>query len=169
MHQNDEWLDLVDAEDRVIGKRLRSDIYAEGSHNYRVINAFIVNAHGELWIPRRTAEKKICPSCLDMSVGGHVESGEGYDDALRRETMEEISVDLTKVPYRLLGHLTPEKDGVYCFMQVYEIASDTAPAYNPIDFVGYEWIAPRALLERITNGEKAKDDLPVLVRHFYGG
>ncbi|MFY9463164.1 MAG: hypothetical protein WAP52_03190 [Candidatus Sungiibacteriota bacterium] len=65
----DELLDLVDAQDRVIGVMRRGEVYAKGIHNIRVVNAFIINTKGELWIPRRTADKRSFPLCLDMRVG----------------------------------------------------------------------------------------------------
>lgn len=133
----DEYLDLVDENDVVIGKKLRSEIYAEKLSNYRVANAFIVNSKGEMWIPRRTADKKIYPSCLDMSVGGHVESGEGYDETFKREVAEELNIDTDKVECRLLGHLTPKNAGVSSNMNLYEIKMDEAPDYNKDDFVEY--------------------------------
>lgn len=162
----DEYLDLVDAQDQVIGKKLRSEIQAEKLQNFRVINAFIVNSKGELWIPRRTASKRIFPLAFDMSVGGHVESGESYDDTFKRETMEELNIDVDQVNYRLLGKLTPE-DGVSSYMQVYEITLDEAPNYNPDDFVEYFWLTPAEVLKRIDEGEKAKTDLPTLIKKFY--
>ncbi|MBP9855715.1 MAG: NUDIX hydrolase [Candidatus Pacebacteria bacterium] len=162
----DEYLDLVDAQDQVIGKKLRSEIQAENLHNFRVINAFIVNSKGELWIPRRTATKRIFPLAFDMSVGGHVESGESYDDTFKRETMEELNINVDQVKYRLLGKLTPE-DGVSSYMQVYEISLDEAPNYNPDDFVEYFWLTPAEVLKRIEEGEKTKTDLPTLIKKFY--
>ncbi|MDP3699055.1 MAG: NUDIX domain-containing protein [Nanoarchaeota archaeon] len=164
----DETLDLVDENDQVIGKEKRSVVYAQGSSNFRVINAFIKNSKGELWIPRRTAHKKIFPLCLDVSVGGHVESGETYEKSFKRETKEETNLDLGVIPYRKLGHLTPHKDKVSAFMEVYEIKSDAVPNYNKDDFVESFWIRPKTLLKRILQGEKAKSDLPKLVKIFYG-
>lgn len=166
-HTLDEYLDLVDENDNVIGKKKRNEIYAEGLNNFRVVNAFVVDSKGELWIPRRTANKRVFPSCLDMSMGGHVESGETYEDTFRRETMEELNIDTDKVQSRLLGHLSPYKDGVSAFMNVYEIKMDETPNYNPNDFIEYFWLTPHDLLEKIESGDQAKSDLPKLVNIYY--
>jgi isopentenyl-diphosphate delta-isomerase len=164
---DDEYLDLVDAQDRVIGRKLRSAVYAEGAYNFRVVNAFVRNSAGYLWIPRRTAHKRLYPLCLDMSVGGHVASGETYDEAFARETREELRIDTAVSTWRLLGCLTPHEHGVSAFMRVYEIARDDPPDYNPDDFTEYFWLLPGGLLERIARGDKAKSDLPKLTAIFY--
>ena len=166
-HTLDEYLDLVDENDNVVGKKKRSEVYAEHLSNFRVVNVFIVNSKGEIWIPRRTADKRIFPLCLDMSMGGHVESGETYEDALKRETQEELNIDIDKTPFRFLGHLTPLKDGVSAYENVYEVKMDETPNFNKNDFIEYFWLTPKALFERIANGEKTKNDLPKLVKIFY--
>lgn len=162
----EEWLDLVDENDQVIGKKLRAEVYAEGLLNYRVINVFVVNSAGKLWIPRRAAHKALFPLGLDVSAGGHVESGETYDESFAREVQEELNIDVSKTPYRVLGHMTP-KDGVHGYERVYEIQQEEAPAYNPDDFIEYFWLTPAELIARIEGGEKAKGDLPKLVKRFY--
>lgn len=163
----DEYLDLVNENDEVIGSKLRSEVYAEKLSNFRVINVFVINSKGELWIPRRTAEKRVFPLCLDMGVGGHVESGETYDQTFRRETQEELNLDIDTVTHRLLGKLTPQGSGVSAFMQVYEIKTEDAPMYNSRDFFEYFWLSPQELLTKLEGGEKYKDDLPKLVKIFY--
>lgn len=166
MHQ-DEYLDLVDGNDEVIGKKLRSEVYAENLSNFRVVNTFLINPEGRLWIPRRTATKRIYPLFLDMSMGGHVESGETYEQAFKRELAEELRIDTEKTPWKLLAHLTPHEHNVSAFMNVYEIKTAQAPVFNPEDFVEYFWLSPHELFARIAAGEKAKSDLPKLVKHFY--
>lgn len=161
-----EYLDLVDENDIVIGRKLRADIYKEGLWNFRVVEGFLVNALGQLWIPRRTAHKVIFPSALDFSVAGHVESGETYDSSFIREAREELNIDVLKTGYRLLGHLTP-RDGVQVFTQVYELHSDESPLYNPKDFTECFWLAPQEAIAKIEGGELAKPDLAALIKRFY--
>lgn len=163
----DEYLDLVDLNDEIIGKKLRSEVYSEGLSNFRVVNLFLVNSEGKLWIPRRTSTKRIFPLCLDVSMGGHVESGESYEEAFKRETFEELNIDTDTVSFKCLGHLTPHEDNVSAFMKVYEILTDTVPRFNPSDFTEYFWLSPEELFERIGRGDKTKGDLPKLVDIFY--
>ena len=166
MHE-DEYLDLVDEQDNVIARKKRFDIYTEKLSNYRVVNAFVLNSKGEMWIPRRTASKKQYPLSLDVSIGGHVESGESYENALQREASEELNIDIDKFPCRFLGYLNPQKNNVSSFMKCYEIKMDIVPQYNKDDFVEYFLLTPRDLYNRILNGERAKSDLSKLVKYFY--
>jgi isopentenyldiphosphate isomerase len=165
--QNDEMLDIVDESDCIIGQNKRSEIYSQGLCNFRVVNAFVVNSLGKLWIPRRSAQKQIFPLCLDVSMGGHVESGETYEDALQRELEEELNLELNMLKLRLLGYLTPYKHQVSAFMKVYEIELDYNPAYNKNDFIESFWLSPHDLIEWLHDGEPAKSDLLKLVQMFY--
>lgn len=162
----DEYLDLVDENDQVIGRKLRSGVYAQNLSNFRVVNAFLVNSKGQLWIPRRGPHKRIFPLCLDMSMGGHVESGEDYDQAFQRELLEELSIDAKVTPFEVLGSLTPHEHQVSAFMKVYKIETDRTPQYNPDDFIESFWLAPDELLDKL-EVDKSKDDLPKLVRYFF--
>ena len=69
-----------------------------------------------------------------MSMGGHVESGESYEEALARELMEKLKIDVQKTNCELLGYLTPHRSGVSAFMKIYRVKTNSAPAYNEDDF-----------------------------------
>lgn len=164
---NDEYLDLVNDNDEVIGKKLRSEIYEEHLSNFRTISVFLKNSEGKLWIPRRVAGKKIFPLCLDMSAAGHVESGETYEQSFKRELLEELNIDSEKISWKLLGRLTPKLNNTSCFISTYEIETDIPPTFNTDDYSEYYWLTPLELLQRIEKGENAKSDLSILVKHFY--
>ncbi|QTA88246.1 NUDIX hydrolase [Desulfonema magnum] len=166
--QNDELLDIVDGYDNVIGQKWRSEVYQEGLSCFRAVNAFLVNSRGQIWIPRRTADKKIFSLCLDVSMGGHVSSGESYEAAFQRELKEELNLDTEEIDYRFLGYLTPHKNSLSAFMKVYEIQSDHAPNYNLRDFIEFFWLTPQQALEKIERGWPSKGDLPKLIQIFYG-
>jgi len=163
----DEVLDIVDDNDNVIGSLPRTEVYEKGMNNFRVINCFIKNSRGELWIPRRVATKKMFPLCLDVSCGGHVSSGETYEEAFAKEMREELDVDIQITPWREIGSFNPSKNKISAFMKVYEIEQDTVPDFNPEDFFEYFWLTPQALLEKLDNGDVSKSDLAKLVKLLY--
>lgn len=164
---DDELLDLVDDHDNVIGAVMRSEALAKKLRHFRVINAFIKNSKGELWIPRRSASKRAFPLCLEMSVGGHVGAGEPYDLAFQRETEEETGIRLADVTWRRLGQLNPLQHDVSSFMTVYEIELEDVPHYNREDFSEFFWLTPPELLQKIAEGDKDKGDLVALIKGFY--
>ncbi len=168
MNHDEEILDLVNENDEVIGQQSRAEIYQQNQSNFRVVNLFLVNAKGQLWIPKRVATKKLFPLCLDMSMGGHVDSGESYREALKREVSEELNMSTQDDDYRLLGHFFPHVHHLSAFMKVYEMTIDTAPVYNPDDFCEADWMMPDELLAAIENGACCKDDLPKLLKMIYG-
>lgn len=164
---HDELLDIVDFNDQVIGQKYRSEIYATKVSNFRVINALLINSNKHVWIPRRSATKKLFPLCLDASVGGHVAAGESYEQAFERELQEELNIKLSDVTYHLLAKLSPHEHGVSAYMHVYLITTDKEPIYNTDDFISASWYEITELQSIIKNGEHTKGDLPALINLLY--
>ncbi len=78
----------------------------------------IRNKDGQFWIPRRCSTKQNSPSSLDGSTVGHVSSGETYEQAMIRETQEELNLDISCMAYRSIGKLTP-KTGSVSFIEIF--------------------------------------------------
>lgn len=167
-HQ-DELLDIVNEHDQVIGQRWRSQLDLGKDYTIRSINVFIENEHGQLWIPRRSAHKKILPLALDMSVSGCVSSGETYEQAFAREVAEEANLDINQVPWQCLGYLTPRDCGISFFMKVYKIKLNQTPNFNREDFCEFFWLKPEEVMQKITVGnEQSKASMPILLQKFFG-
>lgn len=158
--EHDELLDVVDADDRVIGTVWRSgygDFAKEKRGNIRVVELFIQNDKGQIWIPKRTATKKIAPNGLDYSMGGHVESGQSYEEAALREIKEELNLNLTAADLVVIKKFEP--NNLPLFRTLYLYKTNDAPAYNPDDFVSAEWISPSDLIEKLDAGVPSKDNM----------
>lgn len=87
-----EYLDIVDESDRVIGRAEKEDAHQK-KLLHRFVHVLILNRKGELLLQRRGKHVKRGALLLDASVGGHVSSGQGYEEAARREMQEELGVD----------------------------------------------------------------------------
>ena len=123
----------------------------------------MINSQKQVWIPRRSPHKKLFPLCLDASVGGHVASGESYDQAFERELQEELNIEISQVSHKLISKLTPHQHGVSAYMHVYAIITDQEPNYNTNDFVSASWYSMSHLKSLIQLGEPTKGDLPALI------
>ncbi len=85
----DEWLWVVDENDRPAGKALRSDVRKK-LLLHRGTAVIVYNTKGHILVHRRTDTKDIFPGYFDIFVGGAVQYGESAYENARRELFEEI-------------------------------------------------------------------------------
>jgi isopentenyldiphosphate isomerase len=100
----DEVLDVVDEQDRVVGRAPRGEVYARGLL-HRCVFVFVRDAQDRVFVHRRTATKLAFPSQYDMFVGGVVGTGESYATAALREAEEELGVSGLPAPTPLFTFL----------------------------------------------------------------
>lgn len=62
---------------------------------HRAVYAFIIDENKNILLQKRSANKKLWPNMWDVTVGGHVDSGEFGRQALIRETKEELGIDIS--------------------------------------------------------------------------
>jgi isopentenyldiphosphate isomerase len=164
LSDEEEILDLVDEDDKVIGTITHTQAYdiIHTKQGYlRASNMFIINSRGELWIPRRQPHKKIAPNGLDYSMGEHVQSGETYLEAAVRGCQEELNLQLSPEELTFICKLAPEPGLPPYFTCDYLYYSDNEPNYSKEDFVTAEWIQPGELMNRLHNAqETAKASMP---------
>lgn len=174
MVANDELIDIVDAQDRVIKIMWRS----EASKNWRAMCdnkefrraalAFVANKKNEICLMRRTEDKSYLPGYWAIPGGG-VMTGESYEVAFKRELQEEVGIIAHTDNSRYLGYLKPFEDGCNeVFKQVFEVVIEYDHiVLNTDDFSEYIWLTPHELAE-FTQKDKVAPDLLFLVRQFYG-
>lgn len=86
---------------------LQQQAQAEGK--ICVVGAIICNEHGQIFVQKRSAQRRLFPNCWDL-VGGHVEPGETLEEGLSREVREETGWEVTTITALL--YLTDwEEDG----------------------------------------------------------
>lgn len=167
MHNEEEILDLVDENDQAIGTIQRSKISGSELSGYiRAAELLIINDQGQLWIPRRQMHKRIKPGGLDFSAAGHVSSGETYEETLRKEVSEEINMKLEDDKLEFLHKFEPRPELPPYFRSVWIYHTNDAPSYNTDDFSGFEWLAPQELLDRIKQGDSAKESLVETIEYL---
>jgi len=91
MEAAEEFFDVVDADDRVVGRERRSEVHRRELF-HRAVHVFVFNRAGELFLQKRSMSKDTAPGRWVSSCSGHVDSGEAYHAAARRELSEELGL-----------------------------------------------------------------------------
>jgi len=89
----EEYFYVVDEDDNVIGAASREECHSNAKLIHRSVYIFLVNSRGEILIQKRSVNKDLYPGFYTASATGHVNYGEDYDDAAKRELREELRVD----------------------------------------------------------------------------
>ena len=143
----EERFDVVDTSDRVIRNEARSVVHREGLL-HRAVHIFVFNSAGELYLQRRSMSKDTAPGKWVSSCSGHVDSGENYDQAARRELGEEIGlfdpVDFERVFKEAACRATG-----YEFVWVYRCKCEGPFVLDPEEISEGKWVETEALEEWI--------------------
>lgn len=94
---DDDLLPVVDECDKLIGIMPRRQVHL-GCLRHRAVQVVVVDPAGRVWLQKRSAAKDAYPGAWDLSATGHVDPGETYDQAARRELAEELGIDAEPVP-----------------------------------------------------------------------
>lgn len=82
---------FVDDNNQVIGSGPKRESWDKGIA-VRIARVFIFNKQGELLIQKRADHLESMPGRWDSSASGHVDAGESYDEAAKRELKEETGL-----------------------------------------------------------------------------
>jgi isopentenyl-diphosphate delta-isomerase type 1 len=140
-----ELFDVVDAQDRVIGRAPRGEVHAQ-KLLHRATHVMVHDAAGRLFLQRRSLGKDTFPGCWDSSCSGHLDAGEDYPTAARRELGEEIGWHDTSPPLRPVVKLTASPETGHEFIQIYLLGPIAGPFdLNPAEITEGRWVTAAEL------------------------
>lgn len=142
MSVSEEYFDVVDARDAVIGRASRREVHARGLW-HRAVHVMVFDAAGRILLQRRSAHKDVAPRLWASSCSGHVDSGEEYDPAALRELGEEIGVypPAGAAPARWFRVEACEATG-WEFVWVYRLRHDGPLRLEPREIEEAAWHPP---------------------------
>ncbi len=104
-----ELLYRVKPDDSVVGPVERDRAHAEGIlHRSGMI--FLVRSDGRILIQRRNAARETYPESYDSSCSFHVTFGESYEEAAKRELIEEIGLSAPVTYLGKFAHYDPPEN-----------------------------------------------------------
>ena len=90
----EEKLDVLNELGEFTGKiASREECHKKGLW-HRAVYAFVIDEKGNVLLQKRSSQKRLWPNLWDVTVGGHVESGEFGRQALIREVKEELGIEI---------------------------------------------------------------------------
>src|ERR1043165_3580158 len=96
----DEIFDVVDEQDRVIGREIGREGQRRGVR-HRAAPLLVFNSRGEVFLQKRSMSKDSSPGLWDSSASGHLDCGEDYHACAVRELRDEIGLDVSACPRRV--------------------------------------------------------------------
>jgi isopentenyl-diphosphate Delta-isomerase len=139
----EELFDVVDADDCVLRQEQRGIVHSERLF-HRAVHVFVFNAAGQLYLQRRSLIKDTAPGKWVSSCSGHVDSGEDYDQAARRELAEEIGLKNPVGLCRVFKEVPCAATGNE-FVWVYDCAAEGPFQLDPEEVIEGQWIDRHAL------------------------
>ncbi len=113
-----EWLPVIDKDGKIIGKASRDIAHQDKSLLHPVVHLHVLNKQKQLFLQKRAMHKKVQPGKWDTAVGGHISWGETLEQALKRETKEEIGIQLNQAKFikQYIWETDIERELVYVFV-----------------------------------------------------
>jgi isopentenyldiphosphate isomerase len=116
-----EYISVVDEKDSVIGKATVPEILAKALL-HRSANVIVFNSKGEIFVHKRNRMLGLYPGMHDVKFGGMVSHGESYEDAAKRELMEESGITGVKIKFLFAMKTRSEKNN--CNRHVFSCVYD---------------------------------------------
>lgn len=140
----DELVDIIDDAGNILREEMKSDAHKHGWRHKTVIG--YLKEGDDWWLVRQAASKQDAGQ-LVAPVGGHVAAGESDEDALLRESEEEIGT--RNIRYRRVGSKVYHRqvigrDENHLFV-VYEIETDDPLTLSEEEAVAIERFTPAEL------------------------
>lgn len=114
-----EIFDVVNESDRVIGQISRREAHKNSGIIHRSVGIGILNAHGEMFLQKRSSTKDTEPGKWTISCSGHVSVGQYYLETAHRELLEELGIDIKVHPVKKILCRYPFETEMTYFYKAY--------------------------------------------------
>jgi len=158
-----ECLDIVNDNDEVVGKSSYNEMY-EKKLTHRIVHVLVVNNKGQVYFQKRAETKSFLPGYYCTSAGGHVRSGESYEQAAGRELKEELGLS---VPVKDVASLEFESGGHKRFIRLFIASADSGFNFQDGEVAGGEFLNLAEAKKLIERNEKIHPQLPLCFDWLY--
>jgi isopentenyldiphosphate isomerase/intracellular septation protein A len=151
-HADDEWFDVVDIKGKVLFQAPRTICHKDPTLLHPVVHLHVFNRQMQLYLQKRPDHKIVQPNKWDTAVGGHVHSGETIPEALLRESMEEINLDIRKTKVIPLAQYLWKNEHESELVFAFYCQTTLKPVPNPDEITDGKFWTARSIREKCDQG-----------------
>lgn len=162
---------VVSADDVPIGGASKKNVWKNGDF-HRIVRIMVEDNQGRVLIQKRLASMILYPNCWDNSAAGHVDVGETYETAAKRELFEEIGLDnvaLEEVGY-YQTHNVYQNRQLNRFVKAYKVIVKPNSGFiiQENEVASVEWLTVDEIKSFISNHpDEVTDGLVEVIERFY--
>lgn len=160
-----EIVDIVDEDDRVVGRASREQMRRQRLR-HRSVYILLFNSKNQIFVHQRTPTKDVYPGYWDVTLGGVVAAGESYEACAVRELAEEVG--LRHVRLQECFPLRFEDEHNRINGMVFACVSDRPLRLQAEEIVQGLWVEVREIEEWIEKERFCPDGLLALERYRTG-
>lgn len=165
MEQVLEYIDVVDENDRVVGLATRQELYQK-TLRHRIVHILLFNQKGDMALQLRGPGVDFCPNHWCTAAVGHVQHGESYQEAARREYQEELGIvadDLELVGKDLyIADGTPNK-----FLAIFKTNFEGPFRLDPNIVARAEFFSLPTIKKMVDQGEQFHPELLFILEKYF--
>src|SRR3989344_1247270 len=126
----DELIDIIDEDNKVLYSITKREAHEKGLLHACIV-AEVIRSNGDFVLTKQASDRQDAGQYVSP-IGGHVESGESDEDALKREAYEELG--LKDFRYKLVGRIIYNREVLgrkeNHYLVVFEIYTDEKISFN---------------------------------------
>lgn len=131
--KDDELFDVVDENDHVVRQATRREVH-DNDLIHRAVHVLVFNKNYDCLLQKRSMLKDRHPGVWDSSAAGHLDAGEEYDSAARRELSEELGINDAKLIH--VGNLLPSEQTGFEHVAIYAALQDGRISFPAAEIEG---------------------------------
>lgn len=172
--------EIVDILDEVTGEKIGKTISKEEAHKKGIwhgsIHIIILDKDkNNILLQKRCKQKKLYPDMWDISVGGHISSGEEPIVSAKRELEEELGLDSKKYDFQFIKKIKEEfysngidsKEFVYIYLIEEDVNIESITLQNE-EVSGVKWFSKKEFYKLIETDKiiNHKEEFDLLKKIF---